>query len=136
MNLIALVEHIDHEIGRWPIRDRGSSDIGHVAEILVLGEIEAWVGVELANGGEVDVTTERSSVSLGNGRRIVGCILRNTPEYGHSRRLYGREILQLLDDILSLTLAVFSGPVVAQVIADIVFALNLMQSVPEHARFT
>jgi hypothetical protein len=60
VHLVALVEDVCHQIGRRSIDNGGRDDVGHVAEILVLGQLKLRVGVELSDRSQVDVAAELS----------------------------------------------------------------------------
>jgi hypothetical protein len=59
MDFVALVQDVSHQVWRWRICDRRRDNIGHIAGILVFRKTKLWVGEELSNRGQVNVTTAK-----------------------------------------------------------------------------
>lgn len=111
MHLVSLVEDVCQHIRGRRVDDGGADDVGHVAVVFVFGYIERLVGVELADGGEVDVAAQdRDAHVLGRG-----------------------DVLQLFDEPVPLGFVVLSCPVVVQVVEDFDAAVEFVEEVAQDA---
>lgn len=68
MNLVPLIQKIGNRIRRWSIHDCGRDNVRHVSVIAIPGDIELWVGIELADCSQVYIAAIEVSLNR-NDRR-------------------------------------------------------------------
>lgn len=56
VHLVTFVEDVSHHLRGWCVDDGRGDDVGHVAVVLVFGDAEFGIGVELAYACQMDVS--------------------------------------------------------------------------------
>lgn len=57
MYLVPLVQNVCHHVRRGRVDDRRGNNVRHVSKVLVLGNHELLVAIELANCGKMNIAT-------------------------------------------------------------------------------
>ena len=58
VDLVAFVEHISHHHRRWCVYNRRAHHVGHVPMIVVLGNAQLFVAVELTDSTQMHIATQ------------------------------------------------------------------------------
>jgi hypothetical protein len=90
MDLVALIDDICHHIWRRGVDYGGRHNVWHVSVILVLGNVQFLVAVELTDSCQMNVTTK----------------------YGNAHRFGRSNMLQFLYEPIALFFMVLSCPMV------------------------
>ena len=105
VDLVAAGEQVGDGLGGRLVGDGGADDVDHVAGVVAGLDAQLGVGVEAADGGEVDVAAEEGDaggVGLG-------------------------EVLEALDEEAALALVLAGGVVVVEVVEEIDLAVELVE---------